>query len=205
MTEQPNLPTSILYTMVRVGDLDRSIAFYQDALGMRELRRETFPGRTFEIESGPDPDRLSIQLFGQSSIAVKDVGYGDELRNGTFARPVVRVHFLLETSDGPVPVREALVIDKENDDTARTLLVPGSVKNGITYWRFDLPRPDPALGSHVLYIEEVDMRRPATYDVEPITVEQLKDEDPFVPSGGIGSTGRAAVRHEHQSDPQVVA
>lgn len=144
---------------------------------------QLLPERTLEIEPGPDPDRLSIQLFGQSSIAVKDVGYGDELRNGTFARPVVRVHFLRETNDGPVPIREALVIDKDNDETARTLLVPGSVKNGTTYWRFDLPRPDPALGSHVLYIEEVDMRRPATYDVEPITVEQLKDEDPFVPSG----------------------
>ena len=144
---------------------------------------QLLPERTLEIEPGVSPDRLSVQLFGQSSIAVKEVGYGDDLRSGTFARPVVRVHLLRETKDGPVPVREPLVIDNEVDETARTLLVPGSVKNGITYWRFDLPRPDPTLGSYVLYIEEVDMRRPATYDVEPITVEQLKDDDPFVPSG----------------------
>jgi lactoylglutathione lyase len=35
-------PSSILYTMIRVSSLDQSIAFYRDALGMRELRRETF-------------------------------------------------------------------------------------------------------------------------------------------------------------------
>ena len=29
----------ILHTMLRVGDLDRSISFYQDVLGMRLLRR----------------------------------------------------------------------------------------------------------------------------------------------------------------------
>lgn len=40
-------PNRILYTMLRVADLDRSIAFYRDALGMHELRRETFPGGKF--------------------------------------------------------------------------------------------------------------------------------------------------------------
>lgn len=36
----------ILYTMLRVTDLERSVAFYRDRLGMQELRRETFsPGR----------------------------------------------------------------------------------------------------------------------------------------------------------------
>ena len=30
----------LLHTMIRVGDLDRSIAFYTDVLGMRLLRRK---------------------------------------------------------------------------------------------------------------------------------------------------------------------
>ncbi len=35
-------PNRILFTMLRVTDLDRSIAFYRDMLGMKELGRETF-------------------------------------------------------------------------------------------------------------------------------------------------------------------
>jgi lactoylglutathione lyase len=42
-------PTRILYTMLRVGDLDRSIAFYRDVLGMQEVRRETFPEARFTL------------------------------------------------------------------------------------------------------------------------------------------------------------
>jgi len=46
---QPHIPSRILYTMVRVNDLDHSIAFYRDALGMRELRRETFSAARFTL------------------------------------------------------------------------------------------------------------------------------------------------------------
>jgi len=43
------MPRRILYTMIRVSDLDRSIAFYSAALGMRELRRETFSQGRFTL------------------------------------------------------------------------------------------------------------------------------------------------------------
>lgn len=43
------LPSKILYTMIRVGDLDRSVAFYRDILGMREIRRETFTEGRFTL------------------------------------------------------------------------------------------------------------------------------------------------------------
>ena len=42
-------PSSILYTMIRVSDLERSIAFYRDALGMSEMRRETFTEGRFTL------------------------------------------------------------------------------------------------------------------------------------------------------------
>ena len=45
----PVFPTRILYTMVRVGNLDKSIAFYKNAFGMRELRRETFTDARFTL------------------------------------------------------------------------------------------------------------------------------------------------------------
>lgn len=43
------LPSRILYTMIRVGDLKRSMAFYSDLLGMHELRRETFTEGRFTL------------------------------------------------------------------------------------------------------------------------------------------------------------
>jgi lactoylglutathione lyase len=43
------MPSKILYTMVRVSDLERSIEFYRDALGMRELKRESFTEGEFTL------------------------------------------------------------------------------------------------------------------------------------------------------------
>lgn len=39
----------ILHTMIRVGDLDRSIAFYCEVLGMRLLRRNDYPEGKFTL------------------------------------------------------------------------------------------------------------------------------------------------------------
>ena len=39
----------ILHTMLRVGDLDKSIAFYTDVLGMRLLRRNDYPAGKFTL------------------------------------------------------------------------------------------------------------------------------------------------------------
>lgn len=39
----------ILHTMLRVGDLDRSIAFYTGVLGMRLLRRQDYPDGRFTL------------------------------------------------------------------------------------------------------------------------------------------------------------
>jgi len=39
----------LLHTMLRVGDLDRSLAFYTDVLQMRLLRRQDYPGGRFTL------------------------------------------------------------------------------------------------------------------------------------------------------------
>jgi len=44
-----NFPTRILYTMFRVANLENSVAFYQEALGMTELRREKFTEGRFTL------------------------------------------------------------------------------------------------------------------------------------------------------------
>lgn len=41
-------PARIMHTMIRVGDLDRSVRFY-GLLGMRQLRRHDFPQSRFSI------------------------------------------------------------------------------------------------------------------------------------------------------------
>ncbi len=64
-TKASVIPARILYTMVRVSDLDRSIAFYRDALGMREVRRETFTEGRFTLVFmgyGDDPSGVTIEL-----------------------------------------------------------------------------------------------------------------------------------------------
>jgi lactoylglutathione lyase len=39
----------ILHTMLRVGNLERSLAFYQDVLGMKLLRRNDYPEGRFTL------------------------------------------------------------------------------------------------------------------------------------------------------------
>lgn len=41
----------VLHTMIRVGDLDRSIKFYTDVLGMKLLRRKDYPDGKFTLPS----------------------------------------------------------------------------------------------------------------------------------------------------------
>ncbi|RZN55942.1 lactoylglutathione lyase [Avibacterium paragallinarum] len=52
----------ILHTMLRVGDLDRSIKFYQDVLGMRLLRTSENPGYKYTLAflGYDDEDKASV-------------------------------------------------------------------------------------------------------------------------------------------------
>lgn len=55
----------ILHTMLRVGDLDRSVDFYTNILGMRELRRKDYPDGKFTlafIGYGDETDHTVIEL-----------------------------------------------------------------------------------------------------------------------------------------------
>ena len=39
----------MLHTMLRVGNLERSLDFYCNVLGMRELRKKDYPGGRFTL------------------------------------------------------------------------------------------------------------------------------------------------------------
>ena len=80
----------LLHTMIRVGDLDRSIAFYHDFLGMRLLRRKDYPEGKFTLAFmgyGDESSNTVLELtlnwgvtsyemgtaYGHIAIAVDDV------------------------------------------------------------------------------------------------------------------------------------
>lgn len=71
----------ILHTMLRVGDLDRSVDFYTDVLGMKLLRRNEYPDGKFTlafIGYGDEQDETVIELtynWGQEKYDLGD-GYG---------------------------------------------------------------------------------------------------------------------------------
>ena len=58
-------PMRMLHTMLRVGDLDRSIAFYTDVLGMQLLRRKEYPSGRFTLAFlgyGPESEQTVLEL-----------------------------------------------------------------------------------------------------------------------------------------------
>jgi lactoylglutathione lyase len=82
----------ILHTMIRVGDLSRSIAFYTEVLGMRLLRQKEYPDGKFTLAFvgyADEAEQAAIELtynwdkdhydlgtgFGHVAIAVDDI-YG---------------------------------------------------------------------------------------------------------------------------------
>ena len=55
----------LLHTMLRVGDLDRSLAFYTEVLGMQQLRRQDYPDGRFTLAFvgyGPESEGAVIEL-----------------------------------------------------------------------------------------------------------------------------------------------
>ncbi|BAS67544.1 MAG: lactoylglutathione lyase [Gammaproteobacteria bacterium] len=80
----------ILHTMLRVGNLDKSIVFYTQVLGMRLLRQKEYPQGRFTnafLGYGPETKESALELtynwgkndyeigtgFGHIAINVKDV------------------------------------------------------------------------------------------------------------------------------------
>jgi lactoylglutathione lyase len=80
----------LLHTMLRVGDLERSLTFYTEVLGMRLLRRKDYPSGHFtlafvgfgdesdttvlELTHNWDTDRYELgSAYGHIAIGVQDI------------------------------------------------------------------------------------------------------------------------------------
>ena len=69
----------LLHTMIRVGDLDRSIRFYTDVLGMQLLRRKDYPEGKFTLAFvgyGPETEHAVIELTHNWDTKQYDLGDG---------------------------------------------------------------------------------------------------------------------------------
>lgn len=69
----------ILHTMIRVGNLDRSIAFYTEVMGMTLLRRKDYPDGRFTLAFmgyGPESQQAALELTHNWDIDHYDLGSG---------------------------------------------------------------------------------------------------------------------------------
>ena len=68
---------SYLHTMLRVGDLDRSIAFYTTHLGMKELRRNDVPDGKYTLVFlgyGDESSHTVLELTYNYGVETYDLG-----------------------------------------------------------------------------------------------------------------------------------
>lgn len=69
----------ILHTMLRVGDLDRAIAFYTEVLGMKLLRRNDYPDGKYTLAFvgyGEESEGAVLELTYNWGVSSYDIGTG---------------------------------------------------------------------------------------------------------------------------------
>ena len=115
----------LLHVMLRVVDLERSIAFYTDVLGMRLLRRKDYPGGRFSLAFlgyGEEHDTTVLELTHNWDTTAYELGdaYG---------------HLALGVDD--IHAACAAIADRGG----RLVRPPGPMKHGTTVIAF-LEDPD---------------------------------------------------------------
>jgi lactoylglutathione lyase len=69
----------VLHTMIRVGDLERSLDFYSNVLGMKILRRKDYPDGRFTLAFvgyGDESSNAVIELTHNWDTSSYDIGTG---------------------------------------------------------------------------------------------------------------------------------
>ncbi len=69
----------VLHTMIRVGDLERSLDFYSNVLGMKILRRKDYPDGRFTLAFvgyGDESSNAVIELTHNWDTSAYDIGTG---------------------------------------------------------------------------------------------------------------------------------
>ena len=110
----------MLHTMLRVGDLEQSIAFYTEVLGMQLLRRKDYPTGRFTLAFlgyGPESDHTVLELTHNWDTSAYELGDG----YGHIALGVEDIH---STCAGIA------------DQGGRVVREPGPMKHGSTVIAF---------------------------------------------------------------------
>jgi len=110
----------IAHTMLRVGNLEKSIQFYIDVLGMSVIKRKEYPEGRFTlvfVGYGPEPTTALIELTYNWDTAHYDIGTGF----GHVALIVNNIYELCKT-----------IADKGGKVTRE----PGAMKHGTTVIAF---------------------------------------------------------------------
>ena len=71
------MPYNYLHTMLRVGDLDRSIRFYTEQLGMKELRRNEVPDGKYTLAFvgyGDEANSTVLELTYNWGVSSYEIG-----------------------------------------------------------------------------------------------------------------------------------
>ncbi|MDD7983788.1 lactoylglutathione lyase [Lentisphaera marina] len=109
-----------LHTMIRVGNLERSIKFYTENFGMKLIRQKDYPGGKFTlafIGYGDEADNTVIELTHNWETESYDIGDGF----GHFALGVEDIYS---------------VCDKLREDGVIITREPGPMKHGTTVIAF---------------------------------------------------------------------
>lgn len=110
----------VLHTMLRVGDLEKSITFYTEVLGMQLLRKKDYPDGRFTLAFvgyGPEDEQAVIELTHNWDTDSYNLGSG-------FG------HVALEVEDAYVASEE---IKKQGGNVVREA---GPMKHGTTVIAF---------------------------------------------------------------------
>lgn len=129
-----------LHTMIRVGNLERSIDFYTRVLGMELLRQKNFPDGKFTLAFlgyGPEETHPALELTYNWGVESYDLGDG----YGHIALGVPDIY---------------AACDRIKDVGGRVVREPGPMKHGTTVIAF-VEDPD---GYKIELIEKKDVERP---------------------------------------------
>ena len=110
----------LLHTMLRVGDLERSLDFYTEVLGMRLLRRKDYPGGRFTLAFvgyGNESDHTVLELTHNWDTSSYEIGSGYG-------------HIAIGVDD------IVAVCDQMRAKGGRVVREPGPMKNGTTVIAF---------------------------------------------------------------------
>ena len=110
----------LLHTMLRVGDLERSLTFYTEVLGRRLLRRKDYPGGRFTLAFvgyGDESDTAVLELTHNWDTSSYEIGSGYG-------------HIAIGVDD------IVAVCDQMRAKGGRVVREPGPMKNGTTVIAF---------------------------------------------------------------------